>query len=55
MRDYLLVIGFFAVIFIGMALAEFLAENFATELGVIFFSSVFYGLYRAGRFFWGMR
>lgn len=55
MKNLLGTIGFFVFICGGMALAEFVGEHFATEAGVILLVATFYGLYRAGRFFWNMR
>ena len=55
MKELLQVIGFFFFICVGMAIAEFVGEHFATEAGVILLVGTFYGLYRAGRYFWNMR
>lgn len=50
MKNLLGTIGLFAILFGGMAVAEYIGEHFATAIGVTFFAVTFYGLYRAGRY-----
>ena len=44
---YLKFFGFFALIFAGLGLAEFLGNNFATPLSLLLFGGVIFALIRS--------